>query len=124
LSEDWLSVWLGLLLFALALVSLSGVDVIGWVVTTSVWTDITKALGTTSKVYAALGGPGALVATYVALLVVLTAGAALLHADAKRFALAFTVVFAIAYASWIVAATPTSRRSRPQIYRNSASPGR
>jgi uncharacterized membrane protein YadS len=102
ISEDWLSVWLGLLVFGLALVSLSGVDVIGWVVTTSVWTDIGKALGATSKVYAALGGLGALMVTYLALLVVLTAGAALLNADVKRFAVAFTVVFAIAYASWIV----------------------
>jgi uncharacterized membrane protein YadS len=71
-------------------------------VSTSVWTDITKALGPTSKLYAGLGGAGALAATYVALLVMLSAGAALLRADVKRFALAFTVVFFIAYASWVV----------------------
>jgi len=41
------------------------------------------------------------VATYVALLVA-HGGRGMLHADAKRFAFAFTVVFAIAYASWIV----------------------
>src|SRR5262245_51043324 len=102
LNEDWLSVWIGFLVFALALVSLSGVDLIGWVVSTSVWADIGKALGPTSKLYAGLGGAGALVATYVALLVVLSAGAALLRADVKRFALAFTVVLFIAYASWVV----------------------
>jgi uncharacterized membrane protein YadS len=102
ISEDWLSVWIGLLVFALALASLSGVDLIGWVVTTSVWTDVTKALGPTSKVYAGLGGAGAIVVTYVALLVLMSAGAALLKADVKRFALAFTAVFWIAYASWIV----------------------
>jgi len=102
ISEDWLSVWIGLLVFALALASLSGVDLIGWVVTTSVWTDVTKALGPVSKVYAGLGGAGAIVVTYMALLVLLSAGAALLKADVKRFALAFTAVFWIAYASWIV----------------------
>ena len=75
---------------------------IGWVVTTSVWTDLGQALRTVSKVYRALGGVGALVATYVALLVVLSAGAVALKSDVKRFALAFTAVFWIAYASWIV----------------------
>ena len=40
--------------------------------------------------------------TYLALLAVLTAGAALLRADVGRFAAAFTAVFWIAYASWII----------------------
>jgi uncharacterized membrane protein YadS len=72
------------------------------VVTTSVWTDPGLALGPVSKAYAWLGGAGALVTTYVALLVVLTIGAALLKADVKRFVLAFTVLFWIAYASWVI----------------------
>ena len=45
---------------------------------------------------------GALVATYLALLVVLGAAALALKSDVKRFALAFTAVFFIAYASWII----------------------
>src|SRR5712691_2803471 len=101
LSEDWLSVWIGLLVFVLALGMLAGTDVLGWVVTTSVWTDLSKALNPVSKAYSALGGVGALVATYVALLVVMTAGAAALKADLKRFALGFTAVFWISYLSWI-----------------------
>jgi len=40
-------------------------------------------------------------ATYVALLVVLTAGAVSLRIEPVRFAVRFTVVFAIAYLSWI-----------------------
>jgi uncharacterized membrane protein YadS len=102
ISEDWLSVWIGFLVFASALASLLGADLIGWAVTTSVWTDPAAALATVSKVYASLGGPGALLATYVALLAVLTVGAAMRKADVKRFALAFTAVFWIAYASWII----------------------
>src|SRR5271166_1427299 len=102
INEDWLSVVIGLLIFALALAGLANVDLLGWVVTTSVWTDIRKALGTVSKGYAALGGIGALIATYLALLVVLTGTAAALRADVRKFALAFTAVFWIAYASWIV----------------------
>ena len=101
LSEDWLAVWIGLLIFVLALAGLAGLDLLGWVVTTSVWTDATKALGTASKSYAWLGGLGALIATYVVLLVVLTTGAAALTGEVKRFAIAFTAVFWIAYVSWI-----------------------
>src|SRR6266568_4517503 len=70
ISEDWLSVWIGLLVFALALAVLGGADILGWVVTTAVWTDLSRALAPVSKNYAGLGGTGALIATYVAGLVV------------------------------------------------------
>ena len=102
LSEDWLSVWIGLVIFVLSLALLAGVDLMGWVVATSVWTDISKALGTASKAYAGLGGVGALVCTYVALLIVMSAGAAALKVSVARFALAFTAVFWLAYLCWII----------------------
>jgi len=102
LSEDWLSVIIGLAIFVLALAGLANFDLIGWVATTSVWTNLGSALGTVSKAYAGLSGIGALVATYVALLVVLSGAAVALKADVKKFALAFTAVFWIAYAAWIV----------------------
>src|SRR5260221_6233925 len=79
---------------------LAGTDVLGWVVTTGVWTDLSKALNPVSKAYSALGGVGALIATYVALLVVMTAGAPALQADLHRFALRFTAAFSISYLSW------------------------
>jgi uncharacterized membrane protein YadS len=100
-SEDVLSLIIGFAIFVLALGSLGGADILGWVVTTGVWTDLSKALAPMSKAYAALDGFGALVATYVALLVVMTAGAAALRADVGRFALAFTAVFWISYICWI-----------------------
>src|SRR5256885_1288285 len=102
ISEDWLSVIIGLVIFVLALAVLANVDLIGWVVTTSVWSNLGQALGTASKAYAPLGGAGALLATYVALLAVLSAAALALKADVRKFALAFTAVFWIAYASWVV----------------------
>jgi hypothetical protein len=102
ISEDWLSVVIGLVIFVLALAVLANVDLIGWVVTTSVWSNLGQALGTASKTYAGLGGVGALLATYAALLAVLSAAAVALNADVKKFALAFTAVFWIAYASWVV----------------------
>jgi uncharacterized membrane protein YadS len=102
ISEDWLSLIIGLSIFVLSLAAIVNVDLLGWVVTTAVWVDFSKALGTVSKSYAALGGFGALVATYAALLVVLSGAAVALKIDIKKFALAFTAVFWIAYASWIV----------------------
>jgi uncharacterized membrane protein YadS len=102
LSEDWLSVIFGFVIFTLALVSLSGTDLLGWIVSTKVWTNITLSLGTVSKGYAGLGGVYALVATYVALLVTLTVGAVALGTSAVRFALAFSVVFWISYGCWVL----------------------
>src|SRR6201996_7046671 len=102
LNEDWLAVVIGLSVFALALASISGADLLGWAVTTSVYTDLSQALSPFAKTYAWLGGGGALIATYLALLVVLSAGVATLGADIRKFAIAFTAVFAIAYASWIL----------------------
>jgi uncharacterized membrane protein YadS len=102
ITEDWLSVVLGLSIFILALAALVNVDLIGWVVTTSVWSNFSQALKATSKDFSSIGGYGALLATYAALLVVLSASAAALGTNVKRFALAFTAVFWIAYASWVI----------------------
>ena len=102
MSEDWLSVWIGLLVFLLSLGVLVGSDILGWVVTTGVWNDLSKALTPTSKAYASIGGIGALIATYVALLAVMTAGAVALKADIKRFLLGFSAVFWISYLCWII----------------------
>ncbi len=102
INEDWLAVVLGLSIFVLALAALVNADLIGWVVTTSVWSNLSQALKATSKDFSSLGGISALIATYVALLVVLSASAVALKANVTRFALAFTAVFWIAYASWVI----------------------
>ncbi|HXW72632.1 MAG TPA: putative sulfate exporter family transporter [Methylocella sp.] len=113
LTEDWLSVWIGLLVFTLALAKLAGWDLLGWAVTTSVWTDVTQALKTASDAYPKIGGLGALIATYAALLVVLTAGVATLRGDVKRFVAGFTAAFFIAYASWVVGSYAELAASTP-----------
>ncbi len=102
LNEDWLAVILGLFIFVLALAAIVNVDLIGWVVNTSVWSNFGQALAPASKSYSSLGGIGALLATYATLTLVLSAGAAALNTNVKRFALAFTAVFWIAYASWVI----------------------
>src|SRR3974390_1544604 len=93
INEDWLSLWIGLGIFAAALGLLVGADLLGWAVTTSVWTDPAQALGTVSKSYAGLGGAGALIVTYLFLLAVLSVGAATLQSDVRRFAITFTAIF-------------------------------
>lgn len=102
LTEDWIAVAIGFGVFLLALAGFFGVDLLGWVVSTSVWTDPAKALSPTAKSFAALGGGGALVVTYAALLAVLSAGAAVLGADVKKFAAGFSAAFLLAYGSWIL----------------------
>lgn len=102
ISEDWLSVWIGLFVFVLSLGVLAKIDILGWAITTSVWADFSKTLAPVSKAYAGLGGIGSLIVTYVFMLVVMTIGAAALRADVKKFALGFTAVFWISYICWIV----------------------
>ncbi len=115
LNEDWLAVWLGLCLFALSLGPLFGADLLGWAVTTSVWTRAATALAPASRAYARLPGAASLFATFVFLLTLLTAGAAALGLKPLHFARGFTAVFAASYASWIagscayIASTPDKR---------------
>ena len=115
ITEDWLAVCLGLFLFALSLATFLGVDALGWAVTTSVWINPVKMLGTASKAYGALPGVVSLLATYVFLLAVMTLGARALHLDLAKFVKGFTGVFCAAYFSWMlgswayIAATPDKR---------------
>jgi uncharacterized membrane protein YadS len=101
-TEDLIALVAGLLVFALALPNLAGIDLLGWVVTTSVWTDAGKGLGTASKAYTDIGGISALLFTYLALLAALSLAARGLRLPVVKFAAAFTVVFAIAYACWFL----------------------
>src|SRR5262249_36609001 len=100
LTEDWVSVAIGVLVFALSLFSLSGVDLLGWAVTTSIYTDVGQALKPFATGFAWLSGGTSLLATYFALVVVLSIGVAALGGHVAKFALAFTVTFGVAYASW------------------------
>ncbi len=96
LSEDWISAILGTSIFVLALLGLSGVDLLGWAATAKIWLVPATALAPVGKSYAALGGLPALILTYIALLVVLSGAAALLRANVGRFALTFSAVFWLA----------------------------
>lgn len=101
-TEDWWSVWLGLFIFALGLLKLAGVDVIGWVVKTSVWLDLSKALAPASKAYEGMPGIVSLILTYLFLLVVTTIGASAMGARVGRYIIGFTLIFWITYVCWII----------------------
>ena len=115
LTEDWLAVCIGMLLFVLSLGLLFGADLLGWSVTTNVWTTPGKALAPASKNYAHLPVLVSLVATYLFMMVILLVGVKALKANLKRFVLGFTAVFFVSYACWFVgswayiAATPNMR---------------
>jgi uncharacterized membrane protein YadS len=115
ITEDWLAVWIGLFVFALSLTLLKGIDLLGWAVTTSLWTAPSKALAPASKHFANLSASLSLLATYFFLLIVLLAAAKALRADLKRFAAGFTAIFVVSYACWFlgswayIAATPDKR---------------
>lgn len=101
-TEDWWAVWLGLFIFALGLLKLAGVDLVGWVVKTNVWLDLSKALAPASKVYEGMPGIVSLVLTYLFLLVVTTIGASAMGARVGRYITGFTLIFWITYICWII----------------------
>jgi integral membrane protein len=116
LNEDWLSVLTGLFLFLLSLGVFFHLDLLGWAVTTGVWTKPAGALGSISKGYAGLPGLVYLAATYVFLSALLGITAAALRINVGRFLKGFAAVFFVSYLAWFIgswayiAATPDKRK--------------
>ncbi len=114
-TEDWWALWIGLGVFLLSLGPLVGKDLLGFGVATSMWLSVGKALAPVSKAYAGLSGIGALLLTYLFMLVLMGIGAKALKCNLQEFAIGFTVIFWVSYACWLVgnwayiAATPNQR---------------
>ena len=83
-SEDVLAVALGVLIVAMSLSALTGLNLLGWLVAVKEWTDPAKALAPSSQAFSNLTGYGALAATFVFMLVILSAGAVLLPRRERR----------------------------------------
>lgn len=94
-DEDWWATWLGLFIFALGLGPMFGMDILGWVVKSSVWSSISDALKPISAGYGHLSGLQSLVLTYLFLLAVTTVGAVVMGANAKKYMGGFTIIFFI-----------------------------
>jgi uncharacterized membrane protein YadS len=101
ISEDWLSLLMGLFVFLLGLGVFVGVDFLGWGIKTNVWLEITKALSPVSDALKAMPGITSLFLTYLFLLVVTEIGAVAMGVNVGRFMLGFTLVFWISYACWL-----------------------
>ncbi|MGH8631185.1 MAG: putative sulfate exporter family transporter [Burkholderiales bacterium] len=100
LSEDWLAVAIGGLIFVVSLAPLAGLDLLGWSVKTGVWIDFGKALAPVAK-GVAIPGWAALLLTWIFVTAVMSAGAWLLGANVARFAISFSAIYWIAYLCWI-----------------------
>jgi hypothetical protein len=110
--------------FCLAFVGVFGFDLLGWVTTTSVWVDPTRAFRAISKGYAGLGGAPALGATFLVLLATLSAAVRALGRDVKRFAGTFAVVFISLMRACSSALTPISPLRLQRTCPSSGFPGR
>ncbi len=116
-SEDWMSLFVGLLIFALSMGLLLGIDVLGWAVKTNVWASAGEALQPVSENYAGLGGGPSFILTFLFLLVLMTLAARGLEAHLPRFMMGFTVIFVVSYICWFlghyayIAATPDKLES-------------
>lgn len=109
-TEDWWAVWVGLAIYAVSLVSLAGVDLVGWMTRPRSWewTDVvggfewSKLLRVSGAGYEGWHPLGAWLVTYVVFGGLLSAGAWCQRLDVRRFALGFTALFAITWACWII----------------------
>ena len=114
-TEDWWALWIGLGVFLLSLGPLVGKDLLGFGVATSMWLSLGKAMAPVSKAYAGLSGIGALLLTYLFMLIIMGVGAKALKFNTKEFAIGFTVIFWVSYVCWLIgnwgyiAATPNQR---------------
>ncbi len=109
-TEDWWAVWLGLGLYGASLLSIHGVDLVGWMARPRVWewTDATsefawgKLIGASGAAYADWHALAAWLVTYAIFTALLTLGAFCQRVDVKRFVVGFTVIFTITWLCWIV----------------------
>jgi uncharacterized membrane protein YadS len=102
ISEDWLSLWLGLFIFLLGLGGFLGLDLLGWGVKTEMWSDLSKAFAPVSGALKGLPGITSLFLTYVFLVFLAVIGAGAMGVASGRFVLAFSLVFWISYACFLL----------------------
>ncbi len=104
-TEDWWAVWLGLFMFSFGLLSIWGIDAVGWFAKTKTWVwdaDTIKLLKPAGKAYKGMGQIQTLLATYVVFTAMTCTGAYFMKLDVKRFFLGWTILFAITWSAWTI----------------------
>ena len=116
-SEDWMALWIGLLIFLLTITQLAGIDLLGWAAKLNVWNDLSKAVTPVSKGFAGVSPLVSVLLTYLFLMVIMGVGAKLLGYNVGKFASSFTLIFIISYLSLLIghyasiAATPNQLKA-------------
>lgn len=109
-TEDWWSAWLGLFFFALGLLSIWGLDVVGWIAKPKIWefTDLmqdftwSKIAKTTAKGYHFLHPLLAIFITYVVFTLLTSIGAYYQRLNVKKYIVGFSIIFFLTWFAWIV----------------------
>ncbi len=108
-TEDWWAVWIGLGVYAASLLSLAGIDLVGWMARPRAWewTDVTgtfawsQFFAPAGAEYAGWHALASFFTTYAAFTALFAVGARFLQLDVRRFVLAFTALFLVTWAAWI-----------------------
>jgi uncharacterized membrane protein YadS len=114
-SEDWFSVWLAIAVVSIALPTAAGIDLLGWVASPRVWLHPAEAVRPVSAGYAFVPGALALLFTYLLVLALVTACAAVQKIELRAFIPSFTVIFWVSVLSLLlghfayIAQTPDKR---------------
>jgi uncharacterized membrane protein YadS len=122
-QEDWWAVWLGLTFFGLGLLTIFGVDLVGWIAYPKIWVlshpegAVAKKIVAPDSAFYALGGKysnvakdfykgfgtfGSILATYVIFTVATTIGAAFMRWDVKKYIAGWTIIFFLTYLVWFI----------------------
>lgn len=102
ISEDWLSFWLGLVIFVLSLGAFFNIDILGWGVKVNTWNELNQILAPVSSSFSWMPGWLSVIATYVFLLIILGFGSWALGANIKKFLYSFTIVFIIGFVCYVL----------------------
>lgn len=109
-TEDWWSLWLGLAIFAASLLSLAGVDLVGWMARPRPWewTNLTgefasgKLFAPAGAAYSGWHALSSWLATYAIFTALFATGAKFMRLDVRRFVFGFTVLFVVTWLAWVV----------------------
>jgi uncharacterized membrane protein YadS len=113
-TEDWWAVWLGLTFFGLGLLTIFGIDLVGWIAYPKQWIanmpegagGKVGTIGTSFKAlssnYKGLGPIGSILVTYIIFTIATCIGAYFQKWDMKKFFAGWTIIFFLTYLVWFI----------------------